>query len=50
MPVETTVMDVIDKPTPGVVAVTEYESVPTTTSISPGGEPERREAIGPAGT
>src|SRR5262245_236707 len=50
MPVETTVIDVIEKPAPGVVAVTEYESVRTATSISPGGEPERGEAIGPAAT
>jgi hypothetical protein len=43
MPVETTRV-------PGVVAVPEHESVRTTTSISPGGEPERGEGISPVGT
>jgi hypothetical protein len=47
---ETTITDVIEEPAPGVVAVTEYETVRTATSISPGGEPERGEGIGPAGT
>jgi hypothetical protein len=50
MPVETTIIDVINEPAPGVVAVTEYESVQTATSISTGVEPERGDAIGPAGT
>jgi hypothetical protein len=49
MPVETTIIDVIEEPTPGAVAVTEYESVRTATSILPGGEPERGEGIVPAG-
>jgi hypothetical protein len=48
--VETTIIDVIEQPTPGVVAVTEYESVQTATSIPSGSEPERTEAIGLAGT
>jgi hypothetical protein len=48
-PVETTIIGVIDKPAPDVVAVTEYESVRTATSISPGIEPERGEGTGPAG-
>jgi len=50
MPVETTIIDVIEEPAPGVVTVTEYESVRTATSISPGGEPQRGEGTGPAGT
>src|SRR5262249_60312468 len=49
-PVETTIIDAIEEPVPSVVAVTQYESVPTATSILPGGEPERGEGIGPAGT
>ena len=48
--VETTIIDVIEEPAPGVVAVTEYESVQTTTSIHAGAEPERGEGIGLAGT
>ena len=48
--VETTIIDVIEEPAPGVVAVTEYESVQTATSIPAGSEPERAEAIGLAGT
>jgi hypothetical protein len=50
MPVETTIIDVIEEPAPGVIAVTEYESVQTAASISHGGEPERGEGIAPAGT
>ena len=50
MPVETTIIDVIEEPAPGVVAVTEYESVRTATSISAGDEPEGGEGIGPAAT
>jgi hypothetical protein len=50
MPVETTMVDVIEEPALGVVVATEYESVRTATSISPGGEPQRGEGIGPAGT
>jgi hypothetical protein len=49
MPVETTIIDVIKEPAPGAVAVTEYGSVQTATSILPGGEPERGEGIAPAG-
>ena len=48
VPVETTIIDVIEEPIPGVVVVTEYESSRTATPISPGGEPERRgEDTGP---
>ena len=53
-PVETTVkatiIDIIEEPAPGVVAVTEYESVQTGTSIPAGSEPDRGEGIGLAGT
>jgi hypothetical protein len=48
--VKTTIIDVIEEPAPGVVAVTEYESVQTATSIPAGSEPERAEGIGLAGT
>jgi hypothetical protein len=41
VPVETTIIDVIEEPVPGVVVVTEYESVRTATPISPGDEPKR---------
>jgi hypothetical protein len=34
-PVETTIIDVIEEPIPGVVIVTEYESVQTATPTSP---------------
>jgi hypothetical protein len=44
---KTTIMDVIEEPAGGVVAVTEYASVRTTASIPPGAEPGRGEAIGP---
>lgn len=36
-PVETTIIDVIEEPMPGVVIVTEYESVRTATPVSAGG-------------
>ena len=42
VPVETTIIDVIEEPVPGVVVVTEYESVRTATPILPGGEPTRK--------
>ena len=45
--VETTIVDVIEEPVPGVVVVTEYESVRTTTPISPGSEPKHGDAAGP---
>lgn len=35
-PVEVTIIDVIEEPSPGVVVVTEYESVRTATPASPG--------------
>lgn len=41
VPVETTIIDVIEEPVPGVVVVTEYESVRTATPISPGRLPKR---------
>ena len=50
VPVKTTIINAIEEPVPGVVAVTEYESVRTGTSILPGGERESGEGIGPAGT
>ena len=48
MPVAT--IDVIEEPAPGVVAVTEHESVQMTTSISTDVEPKRAEDISPAGS
>jgi len=39
--VEDTIIDVIDEPVPGVIRVTEYESIRTATPISSGREPER---------
>jgi hypothetical protein len=50
VPVKTTTINAIEEPVPGVVAVTEYESVQTGTSILLGGERESGEGIGPAGT
>jgi hypothetical protein len=47
VPVETTIIDVIEEPVPGVVVVTEYESVRTATPISPSGEAEGGEGTGP---
>jgi hypothetical protein len=48
--VEATIIDVIEQPSPDMVAVTEYKSVETTTYIPAGGEPESGEGAGPAGT
>jgi hypothetical protein len=45
--VETTIVDVIQEPIPGVVVVTEYESVRTATPISPGSAPEHGGGVGP---
>jgi hypothetical protein len=45
--VETTIIDVIEEPSPGVVVVTEYEVVRTAPTNSPGGEPEGGEGTGP---
>jgi hypothetical protein len=42
VPVEDTIIDVIEEPVPGVVVVTEYESIRTGTPISSGREPKRR--------
>lgn len=41
VPVETTIIDVIEKPAPGVVVVREYESIRTATPVSPGPLPKR---------
>ena len=49
MPVETTIIDVIEEPAPGVVTVAEYESVRAAISISTGGEHERGDGTGPTG-
>jgi len=38
--VEDTIIDVIDEPVPGVIRVTEYESIRTATPISSGREPK----------
>jgi hypothetical protein len=35
VPVEDTIIDVIEEPVPGVVVVTEYEAIRTVTPISP---------------
>ena len=40
VPVEDTIIDVIEEPAPGVVVVTEYESIRTATPISSGREPK----------
>jgi hypothetical protein len=40
-PVEDTIIDVIEEPVPGVVVVTEYESVQTATPISSDHEAKR---------
>ena len=42
VPVEDTIIDVIDEPAPGVIRVTEYELIRTATPISSGREPKRR--------
>ncbi len=42
VPVEDTIIDVIEEPVPGVVVVTEFESIRTGTPISSGREPKRR--------
>ncbi len=39
--VEDTIIDVIDEPVPGVIRVTEYESIRTATPVSSGREPKR---------
>jgi hypothetical protein len=45
VPVEDTIIDVIEEPVPGVVVVSEYESIRTGTPISSGREPKR--GVGP---
>lgn len=47
VPVETKIIDVIEEPVPGVVVVTEYESVRTATPVSPGPLPKRGEGNDP---
>jgi len=47
VPVETTIIDVIEKPVPGVVVVREYEPVRTATPVSPGPLPKRGEGNDP---
>ena len=49
-PIETTIIDAIKEPAPGLVAVTEYETVHTAASLSTGAESERGEGIGPVST
>jgi hypothetical protein len=44
-PVEDTIIDVIEEPAPGVVVVTEYETIRTATPISSSPEPKR--GVGP---
>lgn len=48
--VETTVIDVLEEPSPGVFVLSEYEFVQTTPPNSPGGEPEGDEGSGPGMT
>ena len=45
VPVEDTIIDVIDEPAPGVIRVTEYESIRTATPVSSDREPKR--GVGP---
>ena len=40
VPVEDTIIDVIEEPAPGVVVVTEYETIQTATHVSSGPEPK----------
>jgi hypothetical protein len=47
VPVETTIIDVIEEPIPGILVVTEYESVRKAPPVSPGGKTKRREGAGP---
>jgi hypothetical protein len=44
---ETTIIDVIEEPVPGVLVVTEYESVRRAPRISPDGKTELGEGTGP---
>ena len=41
VPVEDTIIDVIEEPVPGAIVVTEYESIRAATPISSGREPNR---------
>ena len=45
VPVEDTIIDIIEEPVPGVVVVTEYETIRTATPISSSPEPKR--GVGP---
>lgn len=47
VPVETTIIDVIEEPAPGVMVVTEYESVRTVSPISSRGVSGRGKDTGP---
>ena len=46
MAFETTIVEVIEEPVPGVVVVTEFESVSTAAPISPNGGSERGSGTG----
>ena len=46
-PIETTTIDLVEKPVPGVVVVTEYEPVRTATPISPDGESGNSQGTSP---
>jgi hypothetical protein len=41
VPVEDTIIDVIEEPAPGVIRVTEYKSIRTAIPVSSGREPKR---------
>ena len=45
VPVEDTIIDVIEEPVPGVVVITEYETIRTATPIS--SSPEPKPGVGP---
>ncbi len=47
VPVETTIIDVIEEPAPGALVVTEYESVRTVSPISPSSVSGRGGGAGP---
>jgi hypothetical protein len=50
VPVEATIIDVIEEPVPGVVVVTEYESIRTGTPVSSDDEPDDDEPERGAGS
>lgn len=45
--IETTIIDVIEEPSPGVFVVSEYEFIETAPANPPGAEPEGGESPGP---